>query len=108
MDIWNKSQELFSFLGFDLSNASRKYLIDHTQKEPKVKPEVWNTFRNPKETPFHWMQSLTFEQILKVQKDCHRALKLWGYRVMNTKEDLKTVDNPLLDHISLDLPIKPF
>ena len=45
---------------------------------------------------FRSTQSLTFEQILKVQKDCHRVLELWGYQVINTKKDLKSVKNPLL------------
>ena len=95
LDIWNKSQEVFSFLGLGLTEASKKFLIDHTQKEKyKAKPEVWNTFRNPKDTPFHWRESLTWDQIVQVQKDCHQVLKLWGYRVINTKEDLKS--NPLL------------
>ena len=97
LDIWNKSKNLFSFLGYDLSEASKKFLINHTQKDKyNAKPEVWNTFRNPKDTPFHWMQALTFDQILKVQNECGQTLKLWGYRVFKQPEELKTTNNPLM------------
>ena len=102
LDIWNKSESLFSYLGYNLSEESKKFLINHTQKDKyQSKPEVWNTFRNPKATPFHWMQSLTFDQIVKVQNECQQALKLWGYRIFSTPEELKAINNPLLE-FSLD------
>ena len=94
MDIWNKTDDIFKFLGLDFTEESTKFLVDHTHKD-KVKPEAWNTFRNPKDTPFRWRQSLNWDQILEVQNDRYEVLKLWGYRVFNSKEELN--NDPLLN-----------
>ena len=42
MDIWNKTDDIFQFLGLDFTEESIKFLVDHTHKD-KVKPEAWNT-----------------------------------------------------------------
>ena len=94
LDIWNQTHDIFKFLGLDFTEESTKFLVDHTHKD-KVKPEAWNTFRNPKDTPFRWRQSLNWDQILEVQNDCYEVLKLWGYRVFNSKEELN--NDPLLN-----------
>ena len=93
MDIWNKSQELFSFLGFDLSDASRKFLTDHTQKEKyKAKPEVWNTFRDTNSIKNHWRKEMKYEEVAQIQNKCQQALRLWGYRDAKDELDLLQFD----------------
>ena len=96
MSIWNKSEELFHFLNKPLTLRTREFLLNHTVKAKfSSKPRVWNTYRNPKEAPFHWKTKLAFPKIMEVQNQCHTATKQWGYR-MATKEDLQDRNwNPL-------------
>ena len=96
LNIWNKTNVLFDFLGLPVTLKTREYLLNHTEKEMfSGKPKVWNTFRNPKEAPFHWKSKLSIDKIMEVQKHCQTAMKLWGYR-MASKKDLQNEDwNPL-------------
>ena len=88
LDIWNQTHDIFKFLGLDFTEESMKFLVDHTHEHKA------DTYRNPKDTPFKWKQSLDWNQILEVQNNCHEVLKLWGYRVFNSKEELN--NDPLL------------
>ena len=53
---------------------------------------VWNTFRNPKETPFHWKENLNYKKIQDIQSVCVQAMKLWGYRMVDSETDLKVIE----------------
>ena len=94
--IWSKTEELFEFLEKPLTVKSREFLLNHTEKEKfNTKPKVWNTYRNPKESPFHWKTKLAFDKVMEVQHHCKNAMKLWGYRIA-TKTDLRNIHwNPL-------------
>ena len=50
-------------------------------------PQVWNTFRDPQEAPVHWKKELSWETIKAIQKKCKTAMKLWGYRIIESKND---------------------
>lgn len=93
MDIWNKSKELFDFMGVEMTKESHEFLITHTnEKLFKDTPKVWNTFRDPKKAPFHWKERLTAQDVFDVQKACQKAMSLWGYRMLQDKNKLLDLD----------------
>ena len=48
------------------------------------KPEVWNTFRDPKEAPVHWMKEMPWKKI-KLPKD--PTLLLTEEKLSHAKHD---------------------
>ena len=99
VDIWNQTNLLHNFLGIPLSFESREYLLNHTKPEmfSGIKQEVWNTYRDPKKVPFHWVEKLSFDQISKIQNHCQTAMKLWGYKMASYQDLLNKHWNPLTD-----------
>ena len=53
-----------------------------------AKPEVWNTFRDPKEAPVHWMKEMPWNKIKAIQNECQEAMRLWGYKIIFGMSDL--------------------
>ena len=64
LNIWNKTNVLFDFLGLPVTLKTREYLLNHTEKEMfSGKPKVWNTFRNPKEVSIEMGKKLSLKNI---------------------------------------------
>ena len=100
MNIWNQTRTMFDFLGLPISTETQEFLLNHTQSErfSNIKLEVYNTYRDPKKAPFHWRKTLLFEKVLEVQEKCQMAMKLWGYKMAISEDDLGTENwNPLAD-----------
>ena len=96
MNIWNQTSSIFKFLGLPLSLTTREFLLNHTEKDMFTgTPKVWNTFRNPKEAPFHWKTKLPSDRVMEVQRHCQTAMRLWGYRMATKKDLLSEYWNPL-------------
>ena len=100
MKIWDQTKSIYDFLGLPISTETREFLLNHTQSErfSNVKLEVWNTYRDPRKAPFHWKTTLPFGKVLKVQDKCQIAMKLWGYKMAISEEELLTENwNPLVE-----------
>lgn len=61
-------------------------------------PQVWNTFRDPQEAPVHWKKELSWETIKAIQNKCKTAMNLWGYRIIESKNDVITMIKKSLWH----------
>ena len=82
LSIWNKTDVLFEFLGLPLTLKTREFLLNHTEKEMfSGKPKVWNTFRSPKEAPFHWKTKLSMEKAEMISK----IIAIWVVKFPSTK-----------------------
>ena len=104
LDIWNRTADIFNrFLDLKLHANTKSFLRNHTQSENYQHipgwNAVWNTFRNPKETPFHWRDSLSFEQIQDVQSHCESSMEVWGYQMLLSEEDVHAV--PILKTLEI-------
>lgn len=100
LDIWNASKNLLNYLNLDMQPEIEDFLKHHTQQDKfSAHPEVWNTFRDPKQAPIHWKKDLSFTEVVHTQQECWEAMQLWGYRVVHNARELIKLE-PLL---TLDL-----
>jgi len=60
---------------------------------------VMSTVRNPQFEKQQWMQELNIDSIIKIQNNCSEAMRLWGYKILKSEEELKPT-NPVLNFTS--------
>ena len=56
---------------------------------------VSSTFRDSKTVPFQWKKKLSFAQVKTIQASCGEAMKLWGYKMANSNEELAILEPTL-------------
>ncbi|XKL67502.1 hypothetical protein PGB90_002993 [Kerria lacca] len=76
LDPYEHVEKLLHFFGFQLHPNIIKFLDTHTKVNYGG---VSSTYRDSKSTPFHWRNDLTFDEVVKMQRACKSAMKLWGY-----------------------------
>lgn len=92
------SQALFDFFGLPFHKNVENFIATHTQT-PKPKNTYWSsTIRNSTETVFKWTERLSFETVEKIQNDCHGAMKLWGYKLAKSEDELKNDFVPITEY----------
>ncbi|CAG0917182.1 unnamed protein product [Notodromas monacha] len=82
-DLENSVPKIFKFLRLAFTNTTKNFLESHTKVNVGG---VSSTFRDSKRAPFEWRYKLSLEEIDLVQRPCRKAMKLWGYKLMNTTE----------------------
>ena len=80
-----------------MTDGIRNYIKKHTEKEQtiSINPVPWSTFRDSRTVAYHWKGELDFSEILRIQRDCKVAMKLWGYQIYSSKEQLRTLPSDL-------------
>lgn len=53
-----------------------KFLNTHTTKKIG---DAYTTYRDTRNTPFHWRSDMNYTQVKKIENDCELAMQLWGY-----------------------------
>ena len=91
---YNMTQELFDFYGLSFGKEVREFLDKHTKEDSGSDS---STFRDSKLTPFRWIKELSFKDIAKIQKSCEKAMKVWGYKIIENSSELLSNFNPLLN-----------
>jgi hypothetical protein len=56
---------------------------------------VSSTFRDSKTVPFQWKKKLTFPEVKMIQGNCSEAMKLWGYKMAGSAQELANLE-PIL------------
>ena len=87
MDPLNNTIKLFKFFGFSLHDNVTQFLDTHTKTNMG---NAYSTFRDSKTAPFHWLEQLNMSEVERIQSVCGEAMRLWGYRLVHSEEDLKT------------------
>jgi hypothetical protein len=96
LDIWNGTTNLLHYLNLEMQPEIEDYLNIHINKKKFTqRPQHWNQFRDPTNAALGWRKLLTFNQIMSVQNECYEAMKLWGYKSVNSKKELLKLQ-PLL------------
>lgn len=85
---------LLNFFGFKMHPRVANFIDSHTHMDLGG---VSSTFRDSKNAPYHWRHELNFSEVQEIQQKCSYAMKLWGYKLAESPEDLQTLD-PLLDY----------
>lgn len=93
MEPYNNTVDLFRFFGFAMHPRVVQYLETHTTLN---KGGVSSTFRDSKTAPFAWREKLSMKEVEDIQDQCQEAMKLWGYKMVQTEEELLTF-SPVLE-----------
>lgn len=97
-DMKKVSWKLFKFLNLPYEGIP-EFLDSHSSANiASAKNKHYSTFRNSTESTIHWMNDLSLAKILQIQKDCRQAMKLWGYKFIQTKDQLSAKFNPVHDN----------
>ena len=91
---YNMTQELFDFYGLSFGKEVREFLDKHTKEDSGLDS---STFRDSKLTPFRWIKNVSFEDVQVIQKICEKAMKVWGYKIIENSSELLSNFNPLLN-----------
>lgn len=87
LDVFQKTPELFKFLGLPYHEKVYNFLKDHTRAQDS----------DTNSTVFNWKNNITYDQLEFIQERCYSAMKLWGYKVARTEEELRTEFYPIYD-----------
>ncbi len=86
-DVYGQSKELLGYFRFHITDSVTEFLNTHTKKNHGP---AWSTFRDTKTAPYHWKSDFNFTRIMTIQKDCAKALELWGYRYYHDEKELNS------------------
>lgn len=84
LNLYNKTGDIFKFLGLPFHPKVRKFLETHTKNKAG---NSFSTHRNTSVTPFHWMMEMDMEYIRQIEQICADALDVWGYRIASNDMD---------------------
>lgn len=91
-DPYNKTKELFDFIGFRITPSVKEFLDTHTTQNLG---DVSSTYRDSRTAPYHWKQDLPFETVIDIQSGCTEAMDLWGYRKYRHLREVEKLDSVL-------------
>ena len=90
-DTENNTRTVLQFLKFKMDSKVLAFVKLHSKYNIGG---VSSTYRISKTAPYHWINELNFSEIQKIQEKCNLAMKLWGYRKINTSEQLENLKDP--------------
>lgn len=89
-----QAKKMYNFLGIDFHQDVKRWISQSTSLENDE--SSWNlkyaykTKRNSKRVAFSWKDDLPYEAISIIQNECAKEMKMLGYLLVNSPEDLKT------------------
>ena len=89
------SKDMLNFFGLTFHEKVQHFLKSHTKKRGN---NPYSTFRDTKAAAFAWKGKQSMEEVLKIQSKCKKAMKLWGYNMIKSDDDLEVFD-PILDDV---------
>lgn len=95
----NNTADVFQFYGFSVHQKVTDFLESHTKAN---KGGVSSTFRDSKTAPFKWREQLNMTEVVSIQDKCSEAMRLWGYRRVNSSDQLRTFQ-PVIDLENFEL-----
>lgn len=81
-------KKLFKFLNLPFGSSTRDFLESHTTQQIETELQEYSTYRNSSETPLRWVKELSFEETVEVQRDCEEAMKLFGYKLVKSADEM--------------------
>lgn len=92
-DPFKGAEQLFSFLKLPYTKEITDFLTSHTAHD---EGDVFSTYRDSKSTVTHWIKDLNASEMVYVEKFCKKAMKLWGYKLMeNDSKEFSNDFNPV-------------
>lgn len=98
LNFYLETGKVLSFFGLPFNEEIKKFLDSHT-KEQNGKIDAFSTFRNTTSKPIEWLKELSWDSVSRIQltPGCDEAMKLWGYKLANSEDELKSKEfYPLL------------
>ncbi|XP_018319300.1 carbohydrate sulfotransferase 4 [Agrilus planipennis] len=90
---YNEVKKLLQFFNLYFHPNVMNFLDSHTRINYGG---LSSTFRNSKNTPFHWRMDLNFSEVQYIEEQCTQAMHLWGYVKAYNETNLKEF-NPLTE-----------
>lgn len=88
------TEEILKFYGLPFDANVQQFLDSHTHGD---RGGDYSVFRNSKATAFQWARNSTWYDIEQIQNHCVEALSVWGYKLVNDKDELNSTSfEPLL------------
>ena len=87
------TEELLDFYGLSFDTEVKDFLDTHTKEDFGTE---YSTYRDSKTAPFNWIKELSFEDVEIIQRNCEKAMQVWGYRKVESLNDLQNNFYPLL------------
>lgn len=88
MNPYKYTKEVLNFFDLDFHHKVVEFLRIHTEKVGDDIRGVNGTVKVSKNVPFQWRQKLSFNEIRNVEKNCEKAMDLWGYLNTNGEHNL--------------------
>lgn len=79
MNPYKYTEKILNFLDLDFHQKVVEFLHSHTENESGDIRGVNSTAKKSKNVPFQWKQKLTLMEIQNIEKNCEKAMDLWGY-----------------------------
>lgn len=90
---FKKTKEILDFFELPFHENIKQFLRTHTIYSDG---NSMSRFRESKNTALSWLHHITSVELNQTQSECGKALDLWGYRKVNTKNELNGNFYPLL------------
>lgn len=95
-DPLKQTEELLKFYGLPFDVHVQQFLQSHTNADIGVNKKISTTLRDSKAAPHHWMHELRFDEIKQIESVCTEAMSMWGYKTVDSQDELQNSFNPLL------------
>lgn len=88
LNYYDETANILRFLGLTFREEVKKFLETHTQSN---RNDYFGTIRKTSDIPLKWIDELLWEDVSRIQltEECSEAMKLWGYRVAYSEEELR-------------------
>ncbi|XP_060779730.1 carbohydrate sulfotransferase 1-like [Neoarius graeffei] len=90
-----KAKEIYKFLDLDIDNKVLTWLSQNTNDTSSAKSQ-YSTSRDSKITAESWRLHLGFDIVKTVQTLCNTTLDLLGYKTVQSKAELRNIQNSLV------------
>ena len=92
------ARDIYEFVEVNLPSTVKDWLRTHTNHTSGL--SAFSHTRNSTKTAFNWRKRLSFSKVMEIQETCEDAMKSLGYLPLNSYEELRSLDVPVLT----DLP----
>ncbi|XP_067907259.1 carbohydrate sulfotransferase 1-like [Heterodontus francisci] len=93
-----KTAEIYHFIGLDVDARVKKWILQNTKGATgTTRNYKYTTTRNSTATAESWRLNLSFQIVQTVQHLCKDTLSQLGYRLVQSRKDLRNVSSSLVE-----------
>ncbi|XP_078581034.1 carbohydrate sulfotransferase 1-like [Branchiostoma floridae x Branchiostoma japonicum] len=93
------TKKLYDFLGVPLDDAVLSWVRENTKGDGKPHDQFSTKHHDANATAKIWRYRLSFPAVAKVQEMCRDAMKIVGYKEVDSSEALRDLETSLVDKI---------